>query len=532
MRISLRNFEGIRPLRAIHLLEYNEAQIAENTKIQSNELRPFYNELLEASLPSNTLVRTIYYYLSQYWLEWPATVDVALGPVRNDTTGRFYYTGDGIPKKSNEAEATTGVGSMPINFFPIAVPQAKYAPSVSNAGGGSGDSRETAYVWTNVTAWGEESAPSPVSAILTTQNGDTINLSGMTNEWQAGQAYTTDDFIVPTTPNGYYYKCVVAGTSGGVEPTWGTVVDGDTTDNTVTWRAYENTLSTKRIYRIISSETAANFLFVDEIDATLTTYSDSKIDTQLGEILPTGYGNNAFWNNPPDGLTNLVNLPNGILAGSVGKDVYFSEPYQPHAWPIDYVITLESTVVALGVMENNLVAATELNPYIITGTTPESMTPVKMPDFLPCVSKRSLVEFWRGVLYASNVGLILVSEGRADNITKQHFSKEEWQALFPNAMTGEYHDGKYFGFYNQGKFEGEAIVIDLERNDIFKLDIGDEVITFYATATHVDKRTDTLYLMKQTADVRLTEEGTPYPSRTGVRLTEAGGRRLLENSLL
>lgn len=532
MRISIRKFEGIRPLRAIHLLAYNEAQVAQNTKIRNEELRPFFAEKLEATLFDSGLVRTIFYYLSQYWLSWPATVDVALGPVANDVENRFYYTGDGIPKKSNEAEATTGAGSMPINFYPIAIPPAKYAPTLFNAGGGAGDSRETAYVWTNVTEWGEESGPSPVSALITTQNGDQVDLSGMTNEWQAGTQYTTEDFIVPTVANGFFYKCVVAGTSGGVEPAWGTVVDQDTADNTVVWRAYENILATKRIYRIIASEVAAVYLFVDEIDATLTTYSDTKLDSQLGEQLRTGFGDFAAWTNPPDGLTNLVVMPNGIMAGSVGKDIYFSEPFQPHAWPLEYILTLDSTVVALGVMENNLVAATDLNPYIITGTTPESMTPIKMPDFLPCVSKRSLVEFWRGVLYATNVGLVLVSEGRADNVTKQHYSKEEWQQLFPDTMTGEYHDGKYFAFYSEDKFEGKALVVDLERNDVFMLDLGDLENTFYATATHVDKRTDTLYLLRQTADVLLHEDGTPYPSRSGVVLLEDGGTVILENPLI
>lgn len=520
-------------MRAIHRLQYNEAQISENTKIYGGELRPFFNQSLETTLVTDVgLIRTIYYYRSQYWLEFSATVDVALGPVTNDPDFRFYYTGDGIPKKSDINEVVSGAGAFPRNFFPIAVCRPKYAPSLSNGGGGSGDSRETAYVWTNVTTWGEESEPSPVSDLETTQNGDSITVSGMTNVWQVGTTYDTNDTVVPSTPNGFMYKCVQGGTSGGVEPVFGTTVDEDTNDNTVIWRCYENNLSTKRIYRIIASDETAVYLFVAEINTTLTSYVDSLLDVQLGEQLPTGLGTIPIWTPPPDGLVNIVTMPNGIMAASVGKDLYFSVAFQPHAWPVDYVISLEHTIVALGVMENNLVVTTEGNPYIVTGTTPATMTPVKMPDSLPNISKRSLYPFWRGVLYASNDGLVMVSEGRADVISKAHFTKEEWQTLNPDTMTGAYQDGKYFGFYDLGSFEGGAIVFDLERQDVFMVNLGDDPIVFYGTAIFVDKATDTLYFVVSTADVRLLEDGTPHPSRSGVRLLEDGGRRLIENSLI
>ncbi|MFZ5586149.1 MAG: hypothetical protein ACOZHQ_09490 [Thermodesulfobacteriota bacterium] len=47
--------------------------------------------------------------------------------------------------------------------------------------------------------------------------------------WQASTAYTLGQQRIPTTPNGHYYQCTTAGTSGASEPTWpstGTVSDG------------------------------------------------------------------------------------------------------------------------------------------------------------------------------------------------------------------------------------------------------------------------------------------------------------------
>lgn len=55
--------------------------------------------------------------------------------------------------------------------------------------------------------------------------------------WAANTAYSLGNFVKPSTTNGYVYECVAAGTSHATtEPTWGTTLGGNTTDNTVTWR--------------------------------------------------------------------------------------------------------------------------------------------------------------------------------------------------------------------------------------------------------------------------------------------------------
>lgn len=63
--------------------------------------------------------------------------------------------------------------------------------------------------------------------------------------WQSGATVTvrqsrdagTGSVVKPTVENGFHYKCTTGGTTGGVEPTWGTVLGGTTNDNGVVWTA-------------------------------------------------------------------------------------------------------------------------------------------------------------------------------------------------------------------------------------------------------------------------------------------------------
>ena len=78
------------------------------------------------------------------------------------------------------------------------------------------------------------------------------------SSWSAGTSYVvwpssgvhTSTYIVPTTPNGYMYECIVSGTSHTTQPTWSTVLGTRQIDNTVTWicRELVSSLQTINLY--------------------------------------------------------------------------------------------------------------------------------------------------------------------------------------------------------------------------------------------------------------------------------------------
>ena len=49
-----------------------------------------------------------------------------------------------------------------------------------------------------------------------------VNRHKRAEVWQAETAYSIGDRIQPTSPNGHFYECIQAGTSGEEEPTWTT----------------------------------------------------------------------------------------------------------------------------------------------------------------------------------------------------------------------------------------------------------------------------------------------------------------------
>lgn len=488
MIISLDSFQGMKPRVAEHLLEANMASLAQNCNLLKGSLRPWKNKLLDTTLAQTSLIKTIHYYLSAYWLEWSATVNLQSGPIAGDTTSRFYYTGDGVPKKSNVTEATTGSPPYPVNFYPMGAPTPAHAIVAALGGGGSGEARTIGYVWTIVTSWGEEGPPADVSNLVSALQGQTVNLSGITIDWQASYPYERGMWVRPTTPNGYVYRCSSTGTqaSGPVEPApWGTTVDGDTADGSVTWTCYKTDIltgsgATKRIYRINSGDTFGQYTFVGAVAMGTSVFVDNDTDTQIAgsAILPS-----SGWYEPPQGLTGLATIGR-FMAGFVGKDLYFCEPNYPHAWP-EYGFPLDFPIIGLGAIGNTLVAGTEQNAYVIQGTHPSIMTPVKLPESHPCVAARAIVAFPEGVAFPSSDGLYFVAGGTGKTVTKGSYSTEDWKKLYPATWHATRHDGRYFAFYDDGGSNKGGVIIDLS-GQVTTLD-------FVATAVYVDPKTDTLY---------------------------------------
>lgn len=345
-----------------------------------------------------------------------------------------------------------------------------------------------AYAYTFVTALGEESGPSPASALVNGLTSKTWAItamqtapanSGTASAWTdlpSGRVEATlnstfgmqdgttlvmtydtaelDDPIVETV------RLVAVDHTASKVQFVRTPYPAGTTP-TLTWQraaAINTSGMRKRIYR--TEGTAAAFLFVTEIPVADTSYNDSTV-ILTGEVMPT-----AATLPPPARLHGLIALPNGCFAGFVDNELCLSDPYMPYSWPIKNRLSFTSRCVALGPVGNSIVVLTDGYPIMVTGSDPEAMSPVAMESYAPCLGKRGAVNVGGGMMYASNDGLWLASVGAARLMTGPLFRIDEWRPLNPQSFDAVFHDGKYVAVHTPvGATKRQMIVMDIAELD-------------------------------------------------------------------
>lgn len=434
--ITIKSYGGVSPKTPARYLPDNMAQTALNCDLNNTSLKPQYGlGSTVVILPKAGTPQTIYRFGqdiisdTQYWFHWTFDVDVCRSQIIGDTSEWTFFTGDGAPKATYAALATSG-SEYPAASRPLGLP----APTTAltpTLGSFTPDETSTSETWLYVWTWVNkeagyefESAPSPASSSVNVYVGQSVVLSGR-----------------GAVPSGY------------VVTHW-------------------------RVYRAV----AGTYLFVAEVPVATSAYTDSVLAEGLGEELPS-----LTWLQPPDTLKGLINLPNGVMAGFVGRDVYFCDPYHPHAWPLQYVQSVDFPVVGLGRMDTTLAVLTTGTPYFMQGSSPDVTVVVKSDLEQACSSKQSIVSTNGVVLYASPDGLVMLATNGSKLVTEQYFTRAQWQAQFkPDSIHAYAHEQKYYGFYDTGTVQG-GFIYDLVTGQFILHDI-------YATAGYTDLLRDKLFL--------------------------------------
>ena len=429
MILSLAGMSGIAPKITPELLPDNVAQVATNVKLQNGGVKSLKTPVTVATPTKSGIAKTIHRFgrnagEALYWLKFTNHVSVALGPIAGDTEERTYYTGDTTPRKTKFDMATQSGTDYPMAYYELGVPAPTLAPSTTTvAGTGPVVNEQRAYVYTNVTAWGEESAPSPATIVGVTST-TVARLSGFS-----------------AVPTGAY------------------------------------NITKRYIYRSVTSSTGTNYYFVGEISSAATEFDDTTDIALVGDPLAT-----LDWDEPPSDLSGLVALPSGAMCGFSGKEVCFSVIGAPYAWPAKYRLTCNYNISAVAPMGQGIVVLTDGYPYFINTGEPESAQMIRLDEEQACVSARSVVAVGGSVMYASPDGLVGISSGGANVLTKDLYDRDAWQALGPESIHAYKHDGRYYGFFTSGGF-----ILD-QSGALTPHDIT-------ATAGYVDPVLDKLYIM-------------------------------------
>jgi hypothetical protein len=155
-------------------------------------------------------------------------------------------------------------------------------------------------------------------------------------------------------------------------------------------------------------------------------------------------------------------MPNGIVAGFRDNEVWFSEPYLPHAWPSPYTLAVENEIVGLGVVGQTLIVCTTGSPYAISGVNPASMAQSRLAFSEPCLSRGSIISTPAGVIYASPNGVAVAVPGQVQVVTRNLITKDLWldadNYLFVPSLRASSVNGGYYcwGSVLPGCFEISA----------------------------------------------------------------------------
>ena len=486
--VNIKAFRGQIPRVSERLLQPNNAARALNCKITAGSLDPLAG--LEQVYSANRDVETIYRYrafrsgvFEDNWLTWSEDVNVVPSPNANDPFGRFYYSSESYEPRMSAYDLAINTVPYPTAWYALGTPSPTVAPTVAHTGGG-GNQESRSYVYTYVTVYGEESPPSPPSALYTTHIDATWNVTGLqTAPPNAGTITAVTSIssdVVRVTLNTVFgiaqfdtltFAGIVGMTSlngsfrvQSVNTATNQITVALTTVQTYTsggtWTrnaAFNTTGMVKRIYRTVG--TSGLFLFVAEIPVATTSYADTVAAVNLGEELPT-----ADSSPPPKNLVSLISLPNGCLAGIAGNELCFSDPYMPYSWPIRNRYAFSGVGVAAIAASNSVIVLTETFPILYTGSDPEAMSGSTLETYAPCVAKRGVVDIGGGALYPSFDGLWLVSTQQVQCITRKLYREEEWSRLNPATFDAVFHDGQYYAYY-EGQDNTRIVVLDVNTPD-------------------------------------------------------------------
>ena len=450
-------FSGLNEKIAPRLLPEDVAQNAENVFLDRGRIEGLPQDTNDSSEPSSHpashidgTTKTIFKATNNAWFTFTDDVDVIKSPIKEDAFSRFYFTGvsgsSGFPRMVDASNGISGGGPYPVTSYRLGLPTPPAftsAPSVNNATAAAGAATSSrAYIYTEITTFGEEGPPSVVTSadIVDAADGATVTLS------------------LPAATSGVY------------------------------------SIAKRRIYR---ADLNGIFRFVKDVSgtsaqATLDQVKDSSLGEEIESTDNLAPPDDVSSSHPDGPMLGITTMPNGITAGFSGNTLLFSEAFLPHSYPLANQLTTKEDIVGIVSIASGLLVTTKGKPLIAGGTDPSAMSLVEIDANLPNSNKRSLVDMGEYALYASPDGLVIASNSGVSLVTQQIFTRDQWQDYYPDNIEAYEYEGKYLGFTWDGSNGStkKGFIFDPrgQKNAFVNLD-------FYATAGFNDRENDELYLV-------------------------------------
>lgn len=148
------------------------------------------------------------------------------------------------------------------------------------------------------------------------------------NDWAASTTYVPFQYVRPTTPNGFQYRCITGGVSATEEPVWPTTATATITDNGAVWECLDQTDHIPFVIGEINGNPAVAMSGAYIEDATIT---NAKIRELAADKIITGtlaasekiQVGGAIWSGYDEYRVDADGGPAGVWLGMVGSGPRF-----------------------------------------------------------------------------------------------------------------------------------------------------------------------------------------------------------------
>lgn len=220
-----------------------------------------------------------------------------------------------------------------------------------------------------------------------------------------------------------------------------------------------------RIYRLGGLYT--DFMLVGEVNiGSMGAFTDDIFKAPTGVL-------SSQENSPcPTGVTNFT-IQNAMVFGSKENILYYSDVAYIYAWSPYNFIAFDDTIIGMGKTANGLIVFTKTSTFIVTGTSPSTLSKYLVTDQQGCIAHSTIQPKDNGLIWLSDDG-ICITNGSAINLLT-------WDKLGILTLTGSLASLIYNNTYYISH-SGGTLCIKLDSMAIYTLDI---ITTCFGVADNV-----------------------------------------------
>jgi len=230
------------------------------------------------------------------------------------------------------------------------------------------------------------------------------------------------------------------------------VVSLNKVDVTIT-ASVDTQVTNIRLYRLGGN--LLSMQLVSELANTTTTYTDNIDDLSIvGYVLDSEQNGQA-----PTGL-NYLTENNAMFFGTVEDKLYYSDIAFVNNWSPFNFIDFDAPITGIGAVPNGLLVHTYFHTYIVTGTSPDTLSKYLLNSNQGCVDHRSIAFADNTLIWLSTDGVCISTGGEINVISRDKLGKSYMPTTITDAVV--YDDVYYLGY------SGGIIAVDFRFGTIFR----------------------------------------------------------------